>query len=92
MRRMAAKSSADLLNQKLKNLNAILCRLGEFLNVVRWIGFGAGGLAVIIIIIAGVLLIRDAGEREDAALEQNAETNVRSCDYLMKWLILRKVI
>ena len=44
---------------------------GEFLQIVRWIGFGAGGLAVIVIIVAGVLLIRDSGEREDAALEQN---------------------
>ena len=44
---------------------------GEFLDVVRWVGIGAGGLAVIVIIIAGVLLIRDSGEREDAALEQN---------------------
>ena len=44
---------------------------GQFLEIVRWIGFGAGGLAVIVIIVAGVLLIRDSGEREDAALEQN---------------------
>jgi len=44
---------------------------GEFLNTVRWGGFGAGGLAVIVIIIAGILMVRDSGEREDAALEQN---------------------
>jgi twitching motility protein PilJ len=44
---------------------------GEFLNTVRWGGFGAGGLAVIVIIMAGILMVRDSGEREDAALEQN---------------------
>jgi len=44
---------------------------GKFLNIVRWVGFGAGGLAVIAIIFAGVLMVRDSGEREDAALEQN---------------------
>jgi len=44
---------------------------GKFLDVVGWVGIGAGGLAVIVIIIAGVLMVRDSGEREDAALEQN---------------------
>ncbi len=44
---------------------------GDFLNTVRWGGFGAGGLAVIVIVMAGILMVRDSGEREDAALEQN---------------------
>ena len=66
----AAKLSANLLTETEK-LEKEIISLGEFLNIVRWIGFGAGGLAVIIIIIAGVLMVRDAGEREDAALEQN---------------------
>ena len=44
---------------------------GKFLEVVRFVGIGAGGLAVIVIIIAGFLMVRDSGEREDAALEQN---------------------
>jgi len=44
---------------------------GKFLELVRWVGIGAGGLAVIVIIISGVLMVRDSGEREDAALEQN---------------------
>jgi twitching motility protein PilJ len=44
---------------------------GEVLNVVRLGGFGAGGLAVLAILLAGFLMVRDSGEREDAALEQN---------------------
>jgi len=66
----AAKLSANLLTETEK-LEAEVTSLGEFLNIVRWVGFGAGGLAVFVIIIAGVLMVRDAGEREDAALEQN---------------------
>ena len=66
----AAKLSANLLTET-EQLEKEIIDLGEFLNIVRWVGFGAGGLAVIIIIIAGVLMVRDAGEREDAALEQN---------------------
>ena len=44
---------------------------GKFLETVQRIGIGAGGLAVIVIILAGFLMVRDSGEREDAALEQN---------------------
>ncbi|MCW9047003.1 MAG: methyl-accepting chemotaxis protein, partial [Gammaproteobacteria bacterium] len=44
---------------------------GKFLDIFRWVGIGAGGLAVIVIILAGVLMVRDSSEREDAALEQN---------------------
>jgi twitching motility protein PilJ len=61
---------AQLL-QETEVLEKQIGKHGEFLDVVRWVGIGAGGLAVIVIIIAGVLLIRDSGEREDAALEQN---------------------
>ncbi|MCW8854996.1 MAG: methyl-accepting chemotaxis protein [Gammaproteobacteria bacterium] len=44
---------------------------GALLDLIGYIGFGAGGVAVIVIIISGVLMVRDSGEREDAALEQN---------------------
>jgi twitching motility protein PilJ len=66
----AARLSANLLSETEK-LESEIVALGEFLSIVRWVGFGAGGLAVFVIIIAGVLMVRDAGEREDAALEQN---------------------
>jgi twitching motility protein PilJ len=66
----AAKLSANLLTETEK-LEREIVALGQFLNIVRWVGFAAGGLAVVVIIIAGVLMVRDAGEREDAALEQN---------------------
>ena len=66
----SAKLSANLLTESEK-LEREIVALGEFLNLVRWAGFGAGGLAVVFIVIAGVLMVRDAGEREDAALEQN---------------------
>lgn len=61
---------AQLL-QETEALERQIVKHGEFLEVTRWAGFGFGGLAVVVIIIAGVLLIRDSGEREDAALEQN---------------------
>lgn len=61
---------AQLL-QETETLERQIVKHGEFLEVTRWVGFGFGGLAVVVIIIAGVLLIRDSGEREDAALEQN---------------------
>lgn len=60
-----------LLLQETETLERQIVKHGEFLEVTRWAGFGFGGLAVVVIIIAGVLLIRDSGEREDAALEQN---------------------
>lgn len=60
-----------LLLQETETLERQIVKHGEFLEITRWAGFGFGGLAVVVIIIAGVLLIRDSGEREDAALEQN---------------------
>ncbi len=59
------------LLEETDTLEESIVKHGEFLEIFRWAGFGAGGLAVIVIIIAGGLLIRDSGEREDAALEQN---------------------
>lgn len=61
---------AQLL-QETETLERQIVKHGEFLEITRWAGFGFGGLAVVVIIVAGVLLIRDSGEREDAALEQN---------------------
>jgi len=59
-----------LLNETI-NLEKEIVEHGKFLELVRFVGIGAGGLAVIVIIISGVLMVRDSGEREDAALEQN---------------------
>ncbi len=72
------KAAAD----KIENLSAGLLastetlerqvtKHGEFLNIVRWVGIGTGGMAVLFIILMGFLMVRDSGEREDAALEQN---------------------
>lgn len=44
---------------------------GEVLGYVRLVGFISGAVAVVMIVIGGILMVRDAGEREDAALEQN---------------------
>ena len=54
-----------------ENMEAKIVEHGKQLNILRWAGFGAGALAVFVIIIAGFLMVRDSGEREDAALEQN---------------------
>ncbi len=65
------ESLSELLLKETESLERDIVKHGKFLEVVRWVGIGAGGLAVIVIIIAGVLMVRDSGEREDAALEQN---------------------
>ncbi|RDH82909.1 MAG: chemotaxis protein [endosymbiont of Galathealinum brachiosum] len=59
------------LLKETESLEREIVNHGKFLDIVRFVGIGAGGLAVIVIIIAGVLMVRDSGEREDAALEQN---------------------
>lgn len=82
---------AQLL-QETELLERQIIKHGEFLEVTRWVGFGFGGLAVLVIIIAGVLLIRDSGEREDARLSRTGEISARSLDCWMKWPTLRKVI
>lgn len=61
---------ANLLEET-ELLERAIVNHGKFLEVVRLIGIAAGALAVIVIILAGVLMVRDSGEREDAALEQN---------------------
>ena len=65
------EEQGELILKETENLEKGIHKHGKFLAVVRWAGIGAGGLAVIIIIIAGILMVRDSGEREDAALEQN---------------------
>ncbi len=61
---------AQLL-QETESLERAVNAHGKFLEIMRWVGIAAGSLAVIVIIIAGVLMVRDSGQREDAALEQN---------------------
>ena len=64
------KQGAALLIETEKLEREVVNR-GELLDIWRVVGFFAGGVAVVMIIIGGVLMVRDAGEREDAALEQN---------------------
>ncbi len=61
---------ANLLAQ-IEILEEGIAQSSEFIGTVRLIGFGAGGLSVLFMIMIGFLLVRDSGEREDAALEQN---------------------
>jgi len=72
------KDAADKINilssgllAAAESLEAGIVGHGKLLDVARYTGVGAGGLAVIVIILAGILMVRDSGEREDAALEQN---------------------
>jgi len=72
------KGAADKINilssgllAAAESLEAGIVGHGKLLDVARYTGVGAGGLAVIVIILAGILMVRDSGEREDAALEQN---------------------
>ncbi|MBT8438800.1 MAG: methyl-accepting chemotaxis protein [Gammaproteobacteria bacterium] len=62
--------SEDLLT-KLEVFKINIAGQGDFLDKIQLGGIAFGGLAVILIIVVGVLLLKDAGKREETALENN---------------------
>ena len=64
-----ASSSAFL--QSLQKTEKSIIRQGDFLDKAQLLGVAFGGIAVILIIIGGFLMLRDSRKREDSALENN---------------------
>jgi twitching motility protein PilJ len=62
--------SAKLLDQ-LEVLQDAIIGQSETLDIIQLVGVGFGALAVILIIISGILMLRDAKAREEEALENN---------------------
>jgi twitching motility protein PilJ len=62
---------SERLLASLKNFQEGIIAQGEELDLIQLMGAGFGGLAVILIIIGGVLLLKDARKREQDALENN---------------------
>ena len=62
---------SERLLTSLKNFQEEIIAQGEELDLIQLMGAGFGGLAVILIIIGGVLLLKDARKREQDALENN---------------------
>ncbi len=62
--------SEDLL-KKLQSLKASIAGQGGFLDKIQLAGIAFGGVAVVLIILVGMLLLKDARQREEAALENN---------------------
>jgi twitching motility protein PilJ len=64
------KDSEDLL-QKLQAMKVDIANQGGFLDTIQLAGVAFGGVAVILIILVGMLLLKDARQREESALENN---------------------
>ncbi len=62
--------SEDLL-QQLQSLQVDIAGQGGFLDTIQLAGIAFGGVAVVLIILVGMLLLKDARQREEAALENN---------------------
>ncbi|HHJ35806.1 MAG TPA: chemotaxis protein [Gammaproteobacteria bacterium] len=70
----AAGLVGDDSAQLLKSLEALqegIISQGDELDLIQLVGVGFGGIAVILIIIGGILLLKDARKREENALENN---------------------
>lgn len=62
--------SAILLND-LEVFRSVISGQTRILDIIQLVGVGFGGLAVVLIIISGFLMLRDAKAREEQALENN---------------------
>ena len=62
--------SQDVLKQ-LQGLKVNIANQGGFLDKIQLAGVAFGGVAVVLIILVGMLLLKDARQREESALENN---------------------
>ena len=62
---------SEQLLQSLDEFQEKIIAQGEKLDLIQWVGIGFGGGAVMFIIIGGILMLKDAGKREENALENN---------------------
>lgn len=64
-------TESDLLLAELETFQDTITGQAETLDMIQLVGVGFGGLAVILMIISGFLMLRDAKAREEEALENN---------------------
>lgn len=62
---------SEKLLKALEELQVSVTDQGEFLDQIQLIGVGFGGLAVVLMIFMGMLLLKDSRQREEMALENN---------------------
>lgn len=62
---------AERLSHSLRSFQENIIAQGERLNLIQLAGIGFGSLTVLLIIIGGILLLKDARKREQVALENN---------------------
>ncbi|MBE9567890.1 MAG: type IV pili methyl-accepting chemotaxis transducer N-terminal domain-containing protein [Proteobacteria bacterium] len=67
---LVSGDSAKLL-ETLETFQATIINQGKQLDMIQLVGVGFGGVAVVLIIISGILLLRDSRKREEIALENN---------------------
>jgi twitching motility protein PilJ len=67
---LIGEDSGKLL-KSIENFQEKVIAQGERLDMIQWAGIGSGGIAVFLIIIAGILMLKDARKREEDALENN---------------------
>ncbi len=64
-------TESDRLLAELETFRDTITGQAETLDMIQLVGVGFGGLAVILMIISGFLMLRDAKAREEEALENN---------------------
>ena len=64
-------TESDMLLAELETFQDTITGQAETLDMIQLVGVGFGGLAVILMIISGFLMLRDAKAREEEALENN---------------------
>ncbi len=64
-------TESDRLLAELETFQDTITGQAETLDMIQLVGVGFGGLAVILMIISGFLMLRDAKAREEEALENN---------------------
>ena len=64
-------SGSDRLLKSIETLQGKIISQGDELDYILLIGIGFGGIAVVLIVIGGILLLKDARRREENALDSN---------------------
>lgn len=65
------EESGSILLKSLQDMEKGIISQGDFLDQGQLLGVAFGGVAVLLIIVGGILMLRDSRKREDSALENN---------------------
>ncbi|MBL4712886.1 MAG: type IV pili methyl-accepting chemotaxis transducer N-terminal domain-containing protein [Gammaproteobacteria bacterium] len=64
-------SGSERMLKSIETLQGKIIAQGDELDIILLIGIGFGGIVVVLIVIGGLLLLKDARQREENALESN---------------------